>query len=134
MVQANELRIGNFISSPRGELEIVEIGVKNNDYYATFNGIHEGYYLEVCEPIPLTQELLLKCGAKLREVNCGWEYYDIDGFVISVNVKDKRVFFSAFDRDGEKYVNDFDLELETIHQLQNLYFALSNKELEVNLC
>jgi hypothetical protein len=138
MIQANELRINNLvkckISNDAATYRIVEIDGINASI--KLDGARYGEIIPInkIKPILLTEELLLKCGAKFREINCGWRYYDIDGFIISANVKDKRIFFSAFDRDGERYVNDFDLELETIHQFQNLYFTLSNKELEVNLC
>lgn len=78
------------------------------------------------KPIPLTEEILLKCG---------FEYDTLDWLYL----RRKRFNFCT-DRSvnmGVVYVNingcDLGLELEYLHQLQNLYFALTQKELEINL-
>lgn len=69
-------------------------------------------------PIPLTEEILLKCGL---------EYQRPDFIKGSFAIRD-------FDG-GYIYLNGLDggLIYEYLHQLQNLYFALTGEELEVKL-
>lgn len=136
MIAANELRIGNWVNVKvegkdglfDGNYQIEEI---RKDVILFNNGIHAAY--RMLYPIPLTKEILLKCNAKFRGIDCGWKYYDIEDLVISINAKDGRIFFSAFDRDSQGYVNDFDIELISLYQWQNIYFALKGKELEVKI-
>lgn len=149
VMEASELRIGNKIkdkvtglivtieSLERGnfsdEVQFFEEGCRqpiiiNEDYYnlrVNCNSCNK------FEPIPLAEELLLKAGFYKAE-------YLEHIFQINING-----LYFAFDEafEGEKdenIVGDFD-ECVTIripkylHQLQNLYFALTGNELEINL-
>ena len=60
------------------------------------------------KPIPLTEDWLLKFGLK-------------KGFVFFID-KEFNLFFRG----------NFIIELRSVHQLQNLYFGLTGKELELN--
>lgn len=71
------------------------------------------------EPIPLTEECLLRFGFKNEHNPI---YFYIDGFYIEY----KNDEFST--EVGECSF----LVLETVHQLQNLYFALTGEELLIN--
>ncbi len=125
MIAANELRIGNIIyklDDIEDTLKEYVVSIEENSLY-WINKFPEKFLA-----IQLTEEILLKCNGKFRLIDCGWKYYDIEDLVISINVKDGRIFFSAFDRDSQGYVNDFDIELTSLHQWQNLYFALKGKE------
>src|SRR5690606_18587286 len=76
-------------------------------------------------PIPLTEEILLKCG------------FEIDGNFCYI-----KSFQSIYLAKPWREANHFLLKtiggeclsrLQHLHQLQNLYFALCGEELEVNL-
>lgn len=132
MIQVNDLRIGNwltFISVPVkmsainweewGELRPY-FEYNNNKYYtATFDSLH---------PIPLDAELLEKCGfempAKICYLNKDWFLHqNVDGFFLQV------------ERQGEsEYILErLKLDCQYLHQLQNLIYFISGKELEIKL-
>lgn len=70
------------------------------------------------EPIPLTEEILLKCGfEKVRE------YLHIDNEIVIQ--KDANGYYS--------HINSGNIYINSLHQLQNLYFALTGEELQVTL-
>lgn len=115
MIQASELRIGNIIK-----------------YYGRYTRVEPNNITELSKgagdykPIPLTEEILLKCG--FEKIN-----------------KHKELDSHGYLMDGMEYLHTIDngitftdsvqneIEFKYLHQLQNLYFALTNKELEVNL-
>lgn len=72
--------------------------------------------IEAIKPIPLTEEILLKCGYKLVREN----HYGVLGHLIW-NIENR--FYC--DKNG--------VQIKYVHQLQNLYFALTNEELIINL-
>lgn len=121
MIQANELRIGNelfngkVVSLPDGDVIV-------NDGYQDWK---QSKLVDGFTPIPLTEEILLKCGfeyvkeimAYACEKHC---YFFIENGLIE---------FHPF------CTNDSDcfLRIKHLHQLQNLYFALANEELSITL-
>lgn len=108
MINVRELRIGNWYDH-------------NGQYrQATPSTIEETWHDERpwCEPIPLTEEILLRCG--FEEGQTG--YYFKDDIIISV---EGQVYF------GENEVHI--AEIYHLHQLQNLVYALTGEELEINL-
>ena len=80
------------------------------------------------EPIPLTPEILEKCGwVSIYNFDFGEGYqYRHDKLKAKVTkVADAIGFHIRF--------TDFTLEYQYLHQLQNLYFALCGEELTINL-
>lgn len=114
---ANELRLGNWVLNPDEEEEII---IDNVSMELAM------YHPDVFEPIPLTEEWLLKFGFN----NDGW-----------LRVKDFNLFSLGFAEDMDCYFHDgidwVDFKykdkhnIKYVHQLQNLYFALTGKELEI---
>jgi hypothetical protein len=107
-MEVNELRIGNYLSDGKEVFKVEK---------AFFTLLELN--MQFCKPIPLTEEWLLRFGFV--------ESQDIDT-VFGLKLND---FW---------YINEFqirnkfnaillDVELKYVHQLQNLYFALTNKEL-----
>ena len=112
-MKASELRIGNWCSDNA-----------YNDFKITIEHLlilHKGEDIQRIHPIPLTEEWLVKFGFEK----------DVDDLVLDINT----VFF-VFYNDGE-FVRLKSNHLETItsiqyvHQLQNLYFALTGEELNL---
>ena len=123
-MKATELRIGNLVGFVRPENtdEITGIFNGDNGEYLIKTKFLSGIPIGDYQPIPLTEEWLIKAGfSKInlefanRFVLCGICIYE------TFNMKHEREGFHA---DVHVLVN-----LEHVHQLQNLYFALTGKEL-----
>lgn len=111
-MQANELRIGNWLNGPEGNAQVT--GIQNREVVE----IGEiGHVMEDVSPIPLTEEWLIKFGFEWHEYG---RCYNFEGFSI---IKSKQGFVML--NTGN------DIGLEYVHSLQNLYFALTGKELTI---
>ena len=129
MIKANELRIGNLILWSGGVHEIELIGKGNeqldNDngfvYFRKKNLQRVSENVDSIEPIPLTEEWLLKFGFELDEEDDGFFKRKIK---TSVNEKSECLVFIY-----ESYYQVEVAEINHVHQLQNLYFALTGEEL-----
>ena len=133
MVQANELRIGNYISYKNERW--IKVGYHEIRYAVLYPDT--SYY-----PIPLTFEILEKAGLPDQEINekgCGW--FHRGNFLVG-----KTKYHYHFHKNSKRLTLAIVVTLEKgsdttafawdiyyVHQLQNLYFALTGQELEVNL-
>ena len=130
MINSSELRIGNWISTPRSDRKVVEIVVKNNDYAATFDGLREGYYLENCEPIELTGEWLLKFGFSDKDYKPGYIGIDVchTDFVLEKPNEEHDEYAFMFDYGGWPRIKRFNF----VHELQNFFYSLYREDLKIN--
>lgn len=123
MIQANEIRIGNLFTA-NGFPMHVEAIFKDTIYF-DFEGEEN---IKDLVPIPLTEEILIKAGFHTRfgtdpqEPNA-LKVYFIEDFEILKFEDDKEIFYSQ-----GKGVH---LEVKSVHQLQNLYFALTGEEIKI---
>ena len=111
-MKANELRIGNYYDN-NGEVK-----------KATPNTILEVWESERiwCKEIKLTEEWLINLSF---EKLTGWDdmiYFNNNGIHIYL--------CGNYINDWFEYEND--IIIKSIHQLQNLYFAITGKELTIN--
>ena len=142
-MEAKELRIGNYVHHKANTWSSRVDTHPNNksfdfiwdesDWYGLCQGL---MFLEYIEPIPITEEWLLRFGF---EENDGM----YNNFVIpcdEVGSKHSaRYVKSPFeDENGWFYNNDqsdascYEIrKIEHVHQLQNLYFALTGNELKL---
>jgi hypothetical protein len=149
-MEAEELRIGNWLTVPRK---------KDNEYYdkpvrvgaigkGTFGVIEDGKRLVAIKddlsPIPLTEEILLKAGFE-HYLDYSYELNFLDESNTAIHVdfdeddltKVARVCIGQEDHRIEKrdrarewvYFKNIDY----VHSLQNLYFALTGEELNIEL-
>lgn len=116
-MKANELRIGNYLL---------------NDVVFQVNPITLTMIIdktwEFFQPIPLTEEWLLKFGFAHQYKNeIGQDFFEcvIDSeFKLYVNLNRMNISIS------KKYVgNVYSKKIQYVHQLQNLYFAMTGEEL-----
>jgi len=114
-MKANKLRIGNWLNGPEGNAQVT--GIQNREVVE----IGEmGHVMEDVSPIPLTEDWLIKFGfvregmltMRLGEFTCYCEEDYIDNFCL-----------------GD--IELFDVIPKYVHQLQNLYFALTGEELTI---
>ena len=111
-MKASELRIGNFVQL---NTNITQVDVIDyNQIIATEFGLIELKYIK---PIQLTEELLIKFGGILDYED---DSYVFGNFAVSVNKKSEAIMFFK-----DEQISEFNY----VHQLQNLYFALTGEEL-----
>lgn len=110
MIAANELRIGSTILINNKEKEPYYHNVSAHDIEEISECGND------CYPIQLTPEILDKCGFETPD-----EYRE------TVKYKDRVII----DLHMGKYLlrDNHYIELKSLHQLQNLYFALTGAEL-----
>lgn len=121
-MKANELRIGNWYD--------------NNSNYCkvTTNTIESVFESERvwCKPIPITVDIVLKCGFEFvnKPNQYGW-YKTVDNRNLCWCHSD---FVSLEHITGIEGFNDtlFDFDCKYLHQLQNIYFTLTNTELNID--
>lgn len=118
---SSELRIGNYIALKyNGNTDVIKV---DSIEYETIN---DDILLKAIEPIPLTEEILLKCG--------------FNGFDTTILTHDsieliylrkpfiQSNYYLVKSNGGNKLTS-----VQCLHQLQNLYFALTGEELTINL-
>lgn len=157
MIQANELRVGNrvFSSGVRHTtglnpypLTVSSIGRKTvlDEQFVTFEEtVDRPINLTSLQPIPLTPELLEKCGFE-QDKSQDDEERAIYGIQVANNTSlyfdphnahmrnDEYVeWYLSHEWNNNHFKNDFWARPKYLHQLQNLYFALTGEELKVNL-
>lgn len=124
---AEELRIANFIYA-HGKIQQVE-QIGNTPYghaqrVIFFKGSPIGEYAVNCAGIPLTEDWLVRAGFEYEKTNKSWQLDTEFGFSIWGRID---IGFSVFGSDDVEIGNTF----EYVHQLQNLYHALTGEELTV---
>jgi hypothetical protein len=126
-MKANELRIGNWILNTRYksgyEMQIESIGQFGINIELGYDGLNpiidDDCSFNECEPIPLTEEWLLKFG---------FERKGITSCFGKLCIHHKEPMYP----NGRVYFNSWAILQkmpEHVHQLQNLYFALTGEEL-----
>lgn len=135
-MKANELRVGNYVDYI-GEVVTI-IGVTAEHPFINRITIDYLEYEEIL-PIPLTEEILLKCGFE----ECTDYYFDGKSmFFYDIHKSlENSEFYIYFNENNkiclsimeEEDIISKSLNIQHLHQLQNLYFALTNEELTINL-
>ncbi len=129
-MKANELRVGNIIETPMGCQSIGGVCQAETPYIRLNGNMHIGYRLTNCKTIPLTEDILLKCEFRklpknlyvddIRDLRTAVTYQN---GVVTWNEDTSIVWVGNTAVDNIKY----------LHQLQNLYFAITGEELKVEL-
>ena len=114
-MKANELRIGNLIN--RGGQQVT-VG------WGTLKAAYE--QLHIGEPIPLTEEWLIRFGFEVSEIKREFGHKTIawthtGKYALTVYFKNGILSVRFWQGNEKRYV----------HQLQNLYFALTGEELTI---
>lgn len=124
-MKANELRIGNLVWGVSDIIEEV-IYILPTKVNTALPKLKESYFLhEIGEisPISLTEEWLLNFGFEER---LGGRFFKNSWFYIDQDCAGVSGWYF-------RSIDGFKSKCEYIHQLQNLYFALTGEELEVKL-
>lgn len=123
-IKANELRVGNWVyDNGKGVFDrtMGNRRVSHELIYSLACG-NTGYI----QPITITPEILETIGFKTHPAVPVWQLMlpDYNGDIMFFGTECK------FVTDGEKTTLP---HIKYLHQLQNLYFALTGEELEINL-
>lgn len=123
-LKTTDLRIGNFVITPRGVEKIVEIHRNHLMFEPLRESPYVTYSIDLVKPIPLTEEWLVKFGIKDLWIKGSWkivedkmngEHYGW-GMLVRNSSRTKEIEFAYF-----KYV----------HELQNLFYAVVGEELTI---
>ena len=125
-MKPTELRIGNLVEIYHASDVICEVSSihsdSTNSTIRIFNKDKTDtcgcFALRIFKPIPLTEEWLLNFGFYK---NIDTELFEKGGFQIEISVLKCLFYLPEF--------GDWHKEIEYVHQLQNLWFALTSEEL-----
>lgn len=155
MVNINELRIGNLVSTNGKPMNTSHkdiykvLAIDSRDSFEEFKGCvtitcddprykDVGAWCQYLEPIPLTPELLEKCGFEYSS-NHIYEY-KYDGSILFDELNDwknidKYSIGIVAGNGGWLHIPAGEVIIRCLylHQLQNMYYAITGEELEVKL-
>lgn len=120
-MEANELRIGNYVLHPSNEEIVLTIDRNSFQYNRGLANIED------FRPIIITKERLLKLGFK-KQYSKAFDIYDI----YRVYIDENKIEFWILDRDYVEIIYCKVSTIKYIHQLQNLIFDITGKELTYN--
>lgn len=109
-MEVSELRIGNFI---------MHNGIEDKVDLSLFSGIEIFDTENLLSPIPLTEEWLVRFGFEKRKFSY---LYGYGNFLYDYRLK----LWTWYGIQLHDYLITY------VHQLQNLYFALTGQELEIS--
>ena len=125
-MKAEELRIGNYVLDEENKVRLVT-ELSRALIRTSFDLI---LLASEVKPIPLTEEILLKCGFEINGKYYRSKYIQ-DSIKLIYDFNQRVLYF--------KYKGEFSpmiqipRAIESLHELQNIYYALTGKELEVYL-
>ena len=126
IMKANELRLGNYVEYQVENYQLASIHSDNTIRLKCDDETHKNYShgsigcygLRELKPIPLTEEWLIKFGFECVDTSDDHHYYLDSKHGFSLNRSFQHL--------------DCEYDLEYVHQLQNLFFALTGEELTIN--
>ena len=111
-MEAKDLRIGNFVKLIYGDKPFNVVTAIDNDYISVDEITFDFTTDDEIEPIEITKEWLIVFGFKQRK-----NLYFLNGFLVYNLAKFEITYGSE------------NSPLKYVHELQNLHFALTKKEL-----
>jgi hypothetical protein len=135
-MKANELRVGNYVKGIGYNISWLVDGVDTYDIYSS----NAWRLLSSFEGIPLNEKWLLKFGFRKNKDNRwmrGKSRYAIFYFEYYATGEDNSMWRieyhdTDYGRNEYKDCNQWGDRIKYVHQLQNLYFALTGDELTIN--
>jgi len=132
---AEDLRRGNIVKHSIYKDKTIKVDSVEeggiNLYASAYGGLDEAYNWNEIEGLSINQEILLKCGFEKYHV------FENSDFMLQIKrSKEYRKFndLTISLADGRCTFNIYpSVDVEYLHQAQNLYFALTGKELEIKL-
>lgn len=120
-MKTKDLKIGNFVTTPRGIEKVVEVHRNHVMFAPLRESPYITYMIDMLKPIELNKEWLIKLGFEPKQ-------YELQ--------KEEGLFIFAYDVELNLIIHwgtgqlDEGLEhINNVHELQNLYVALTGEEL-----
>ena len=115
MIQAKDLRIGNWVNYHYSENETIPCKIDAQDIFNISNRYMDNH--KIHSPMPLTEELLIKCGFKKINHIHGYSFWamGIKGGRPKIDIYESRTEYMGYSVKHVQY----------LHQIQNLYFTLT---------
>lgn len=110
MIQAKDLRIGNWVDTIDGQLQVIDVMCDSVN-----TKLHNGLLFDDTDDIPLSEDVLVRCGFTTDR----W------GWVIVINDFRLRLDIHY----SYKLLNENPISIKYLHQLQNLFYAVAGTEL-----
>lgn len=151
MVKVNELRIGNLVINPGIDYDQGENKYHDPDgdvvcaveafskEYIELKEVVSGVFLEEkhidqCLPIPLSPEWLERCGFKIKHETSEEEPLTYSILKMDLDIaREEEGYYLRYECQDSYYDSNIGTPILYLHQLQNLYFALTGEELNVKL-
>ena len=121
-MKITELRIGNLVSVANVISPVLSVHEAN--VVSLGKGLLENYDISEVLPISLTPEILIKAGFKTQDMA------DMGSYIYLI-VNHPYLYLSF--NDASIWIGEHNTKVTTLHQLQNLYFALTGEDLTINL-
>ena len=139
-MKTNELRFGNWIKYEDKLVQVVQLSSMMILCQRDENQFLVNFAPKVFEPIELTEELMLKIGFKKNKYDW-WKYFPDRENEISIlmtenytTIEYANLFHCPENVTEVNYGSTLEFPRRIyLHQLQNAYYILINKELEVEL-
>lgn len=125
MIDSKDLRIGNIVLGENNEL--IEVETVYYDGINYVDGHVYGTVFENLKPIKLTSEIFEQIEVSEKTSR---NYFRIltDGYFSGYEFKIANDRVLIYDDNGHEVTS-----IKCLHELQNLYYALTNKELPINI-
>ena len=134
-MNANELRLGNLMHYYGNDVTVMSISKESADfgYFTDSIGFTRHYDVDFPKPIPLTEEWLEKFNFS-RLDNEYWFNRDYPSYDLNLTGSFRRHYMDFDNDDSESFeIEDKNINIKYVHQLQNLYFALTGEELTIKI-
>ena len=123
---AEELRIGNYVLDEENKVRLVT-ELSRALIRTSFDLI---LLASEVKPIPLTEEILLKCGFEINGKYYRSKY--IQDSIKLIYYFNQRVLYFKYKGEFSPMIQ-IPRAIESLHELQNIYYALTGEELEAHL-
>ena len=133
-MQKTDLMIGNYIRDIWSEDGFFKVTELRKDKVLYGNCLKAQY--KNVRPIPLTEEILLKCGAKKIEDDHVYLMLN-DASTHLILMKVGEYWYPSIEQEAEFSMLDSNIisleRIDSVHELQNLYKVLTKNELDIKI-
>jgi len=135
----NELRIGNLFDQMDDGILLIEEIKKDSDgfkgYYAVFRNGSIKCHVSYLQPIPLTEEWLLRFGFSCaNRISMVFKLYhneeNSDNSLLTLKEVGNNPTW-VYSANNRWTINPFTIEIKYVHQLQNVWHVHTNNELKL---